>query len=452
MRWGTQCPHSRGLGGPLWQVVGGPATVPVTWCALDGWHTLRLVVRVPSDFRYWANLDRPRVRAARAVIRTALGFDPAPPDDVVRTFASMYYDADPVCEAFVADAYRGGSTAGRAVLERALADGVDAVPEAGASLRGLFADIEDDPSWLRWDQVERGARAFRRYGTAVFRFAGAITLEGYAESSVAKALVLTGAYSGASARNRFLETVAFWIAVSEPGGLRPGAPGRASALRVRVMHVFVRRRLLAHPSWDLDAWGVPISQGDALLTLMGGSFAPGIAMRLVGYWPSRGDIEAMMHFWRYVGHLMGVRPRWYPSSLAEGAQLAFVTLVKGAHRSGSDGRELCQSYAQMFRPDPGGTRASRLRARLEQRLHLAYIRLFVTPRSHHRNQLPAAGPWVLVPLAMAPFIAAIDLARRASPRVDALVDRFARRRRARWFDRHMGGRTPEYRPAERFTR
>ena len=69
-----------------------------------------------------------------------------------------------------------------------------------------------------------GARAFRRYGTAVFRFAGAITLEGYAENSVAKPLALTGAYAGSSTRRRFLETVAFWIAVSEPGGLLRGAP------------------------------------------------------------------------------------------------------------------------------------------------------------------------------------------------------------------------------------
>ncbi len=410
------------------------------------------MMRAPGEFRYWINLDRPRVRALRALIRTLLGFDPAPPDDVVRTFAAMYYDADPVCEAFLDEAYRAGSAAGRAMLERALANGVDDVPGAPPSLAALFDDVERDPAWLDWDRVEQGARAFRRYGTAVFRFAGAITLEGYAESSVAKALALTGAYSGATARTRFLETVAFWIAVSEPGGLRPGAAGRASALRVRVMHVFVRRRLLAHPAWDADAWGVPISQGDALLTLMGGSFAPGVAMRVLGFWPSRAEIEAMMHFWRYVGHLMGVRPRWYPSSLVEAAQLAFVTMVKGARSSGSDGRELCQSYAQAFRPAPGGTRLERLRGALEHRTHLAYTRLFVTPRSYRHNQLPAAGPWVLALLGTAPWVAVTEIVRRASPTIDELVDRAARRRRARWFARHMGGRVPEYRPVERFTR
>jgi hypothetical protein len=411
------------------------------------------VDRVPSEFRYWDHIDHPRVRRVRAIAKRLLGFDPAPADDVVRTLAAMYYDADPPCEAFVDDVYlKQGSSVGRAMLERALADGVDAVPDAPASLRDLFADVECDPPWVDWDKVERGARAFRRYGTSVFRFAGAITLEGYNENSVAKPLALTGAYTGTSTKRRFLETAAFWIAVSEPSGLRPGAPGRGSALRVRVMHVFVRRKLLAHPAWDLEAWGVPISQSDALLTLMGGSFAPGLALYLLGYLPSFADIEAMMHFWRYVGHLMGVRPRWYPQTLRDAAQLSFVTFVKGARLSGDDGKLLCQSFATAFAPDAKAPLRDRLRAELEHRLHLAYTQLFVTPRSHRNYGLPTAGAWVALPLAIAPLRAAAELARRTIPGVDGVLDRFARRERERWFARHMAGRSAEYKPVEHFTR
>jgi len=410
-------------------------------------------MRSPGEFRYWQNLDRPAVRRLRAIVKAVLGFDPAPADDVVRTLAAMYYDADPACEAFVDEVYlQRGAAAGRAMLERALAEGVDATAGAPASLRGLFGDLERDPPWLDWARVEQGARAFRRYGTAVFRFAGAITLEGYAENSVAKPLALTGAYTGASTKRRFLETVAFWIAVSEPGGLRPGAPGRASALRVRVMHVFVRRKLLAHPAWDLAAWGVPISQADALLTLMGGSFAPGLALHALGYLPSKGDIAAMMHFWRYVGHLMGVRPRWYPETLRDAAQLSFVTLVKGARLSGDDGHELCRSYARAFAPDAELPWRARLAAELEHRLHLAYTQLFMTGKSHRAHGLPAAGAWLLAPLATAPLTAATELARRTLPGLEPMIDRAARRGRARWFARHMGDRSAEYKPVETFTR
>ncbi len=402
---------------------------------------------------YFENRDKPWARRLRAALKLTLRFDPAPPDDLVETIASMYYDADPLAEAFVDEVYLGRSSAeGRALLDQALSGGVDSVPNAPQSLRRLFADIETDPAWVDAEKVALGARVFRRYGTLVFDFAGAITLAAYSESSVAKPLALTGAYAGASTRKRFLETAAFWIAVSEPGGLEVGAPGRASALRVRIMHVFVRRRLLQHPEWDLKSWGVPISQADALLTLMGGSFAPGVALYALGFRTSRREIEALMHFWRYVGHLMGVRPRWYPESLRDAVQLGYVTAVKAAHRAGEDGRRLCQSYVEAFAPPDDLSGLARLRGHLEHRLHRGTTRLFLPPWLYRKNGLPPAGAWALLPLALFPVVFTAETLRRRVPALEAAADRMARRQRSRWFSRHMAGRTAEYRPAEHFTR
>jgi hypothetical protein len=213
--------------------------------------------------------------------------------------------------------------------------------------------------------------------------------------------------------------------------------------------------LLAHREWDLAAWSVPINQADALLTLMGGSFAPGLAMYAMGFMPSRDDIVAMMEFWRYVGHLMGVRPRWYPASLTEAAQLAFVTFLKGARRSGADGRSLCQSYARAFAPDQDRLPAplvARLQSELEHRVHLGYTRYFTSRRTYRDNGLPPSGPWGWLPLMLFPGIATAELLRRKFPALDEVADRVARRQRARWFARHMGGRSAEYQPVERFTR
>ncbi len=407
----------------------------------------------PTEFRYWDRLERPWARAARAVGKRVLGFDLAPADEVVRAFAAAYYDADPLAEAVVDELYLGGEPArGRAMFEQALTAGVGAVPAAPASLAALFADLDDDPPWLDRARLAHGATVFRRYGADVFRFAGAITLAAYAENSVAKPLALTGAYAGGSTRKRFLETCAFWIAVSEPGGLDRGAAGRASALRVRMMHVFVRRRLLAHPEWDAAAWGVPISQADALLTILGGSFAPGYAMRLLGYRPTTADIEAMLHFWRYVGHLMGVRPRWFPTTVRDCAQLAFVTALKGAGRAGDDGRALCASYVAAFTPPAALPWPARVRAWWTDGLHRGFTRVFMPPPAYAANRLPSAGLWPLAVLAPAPLRFAAETARRALPRLDAVADRVARRQRAAWFAAQMGDRAAEYRPVEQFTR
>jgi len=218
------------------------------------------------------------------------------------------------------------------------------------------------------------------------------------------------------------------------------------------MHVFVRKKLLAHPEWDLAAWGVPISCGDAMLTLMGGSFAPGTALAAIGFVPSRADILALMHFWRYVGHLMGVRPSWYPTTLREAVQLAFVTAIKGVRGSGDDGDTLCRSYADAFAPPRDVPLRARWRDELEHRMHLAYTQLFMSRRSHRAHGLPRAWPWMLALVATAPATATIDVARRLVPSLDRIVDRVARARRDRWFARHMAGRTAEYVPSERFTR
>ncbi|MBO6934758.1 MAG: DUF2236 domain-containing protein [Deltaproteobacteria bacterium] len=399
----------------------------------------------PTEFRYFERLNEPLPRRLRAVSKRFLGFDPAPPTEVAETFASMYFDADPLAEAFVDEVYLGrGRTEGRAMLEQVLAQGVDSIDDAPESLRTLFADIETDPEWVDWGAVERGAKVFRRWGTAIFRFAGAVTLAAYAESSVAKPLALTGAYAGGSTKHRFLETAAFWIAVSEPGGLRPGGEGRASALRVRIMHVFVRQRLKSHPEWKGDAWGVPISQADALLTLLGGSVVPGLGLHAMGYRTSRDEIRDAMHFWRYVGHLMGVRPRVHPDTIGEALQILFVAAFRGAMTAGEDGRHLCKSFVEAFTPGPD----AKPWAKLEDRLHRGFTQFFLPPPVYRANRLPSAGPWALVPLAMAPPIFGLETLRRHIPPLEKLADTVARRQRRRWLERHLPGRKAAYAPVE----
>jgi hypothetical protein len=411
----------------------------------------------PSEFRYWDNIDKPRVRALRGFTRSLFGFDPAPSEERVQEFAASYYDGDPLAEEFVREVVEPlGYEKARAMLDQALANGVSSVPDAPPSLTRLFEDLESDPEWVDWKAIELGAKVFRRYGSSVFKFAGAITLQAYFENSVAKALILAGGYDGDTTRGRFVETASFWIDVSEPGALEPGQAGRACAMRVRIMHVFVRRRLKEHPEWDLEAWGLPISQGDAVLTLLGGSVVPGLAMQAMGYRPSRREIEAMLVFWRYVGHMMGVRPRWYPESIREALQLLFVSTIKGANKAGEDGKRLCQSYAGAFAPKPGlhrqASRVERLRARVDYGMHLGYTRFFLPPASYRANELPAAGLWRFHPLLQFPFLFTAETLRRNIPGLDRVADRWARGQRKRWFDRARNGHRASFAPPQTLSR
>lgn len=409
---------------------------------------------IPTEFRYWERIGDPQVQRARKAFQKVFRFDPQPSDDYVRRFAEGYYAADPVAEAFVDEVYlTRGAREGRRMLDQALEHGVDSVPDAPESMHRLFAEFERDPEWLDRAQVDLGAKVFRRWGTSVFSFATTSTLEMYSESSITKPLSLSGGYAGKKAHHRQLETVRFWLDVSAAGGLEPGAPGRATAMRVRIMHVFIRRKLLKHPEWDWDAWGMPISIGDATLTLMGGSVVPGLALWSMGHQTTVREIEATLHFWRYVGHLLGVQPEWYPRDFRELIQLMFAAFVKRAYAAGADGEELVESYLPAFAPKPGSPWRKRLRDEVNYRAQIGYTRFWSLPATYRRHQMPRAWPWALHPVLQFPVIFTLETARRLLPPLDALADRVQDRRRWNWYRNEVGEHArAKFEPPEEFRR
>jgi mpaB/rubber oxygenase-like protein len=406
--------------------------------------------RFPSDFGiYWENTKKPAVRRARRVFKALFRFDPLPSAENVEKLGFGYYDADELADAFVDAVYLAPSRAeGWRMFEQAIEHGVNTVPDAPVSLIRLFAELESEPDWVDHELVELGAKTFRRYGPTVFSLAGAATLLGYTESSVAKPLALTGAYAGESARKRHMDTARFWIDISEPGALRHGGRGRATAVRVRVMHAAVRRKVINHREWDLAAWGVPISQSDALFTLIAGSLAPGFGLRLMGYRTSIAEIEAMMHFWRYIGHLMGVRPRWYPTDVKEAIQLSAAFALKRRFSAGADGVELIESYPAAFRPKPGTTLRRRLRDEVNYRAQLGYTRYFLPRSFYRRYEMPNPWPWALHPLLQAPLIFTVESLRRRSATVEHLQDRYASWRRESWWRNETSDNETGFRAVE----
>src|ERR1700736_998335 len=173
--------------------------------------------QIPTDFQAFRDKrSRHSGQHKRRGVKLLQGAATLPSDDHILDFAHAYYDADPVAEAFVKDAYvDGNSSHGRAMLDQALAHGVESVPDAPASMVRLFSEFEKDPPWVDHDLVERGAFLFRRFGPAVFSFNGVGTLLAYTENPIVQPLSMTGKYAGDAALNRFMETARFWIDVSD---------------------------------------------------------------------------------------------------------------------------------------------------------------------------------------------------------------------------------------------
>ncbi|GEE00098.1 hypothetical protein nbrc107696_05440 [Gordonia spumicola] len=386
----------------------------------------------------------PQHRRIRDRVKRFTRFDLLPSDAVRGAFVSGHSDGDPVAERFVAQTYHGemGSAKARELLDEALRVGVDNVPDAPESMRELFAEFETVPDWVDPELIEQGAAVWRRWGYSLGAVGNAGTMDTYTEASLAVPLSLSGGYAGASALHRYLETSRWWLEVCRPGAvLTPGSTAREVSLKVRVMHVSVRARVAAHPEWRSDVHGLPISQSEMMLTLLGGSVAPALGLFALGFLTSPAEMRAVLHFNRYLGHLVGCRvDEMYPETVADGVRLLYYFDATRKHDSGPLGPELVEGFVPSFRPGPSVRGVGRARALAHLHLQAGYTRLFMLPWNRKDYRLPSGLPGLAFLVARAPFVAVVELLRRVVPAVDDAQQRIAVNSWRRWHAWHLGSR------------
>ncbi|WP_235503309.1 oxygenase MpaB family protein [Aeromicrobium sp. Root495] len=399
-------------------------------------------VRCPTHFGYWEAKETPtwkkRERLAKKVFRHQL----FPDDDKAQLLCEDLFAGDPVAERFVAEVFFGeiGPKKGRQMLMQALEEGVDAVEGAPDSMKELFAEFESVPDWVDVELVKKGAEVWRRWGTMLFSVAGAITLEIYTEGAVAKPLALAGGYAGDNALRRFLETSQFWIDMSEPGKiLEPGSSARTTAMLVRVMHVSVRKRVGEHPEWDHDAYGLPISQTYEQMTQIGGAVAPALSLWLAGVHTTPSEMRALIHFNRYMGHLVGVQPRWATHTIRDQLQVLAMATAARTYDAGDAGKELIESFPAAFAPRPGQRGLRRLRAWYNHRIYAAYCALWMAPPTRRMYDMPSAAFGLGVIVLRLPFLHTVEILRRL-PGLKQLHVKVVDRHRRNWLEAQMNGR------------
>ncbi len=57
-------------------------------------------------------------------------------------------------------------------------------------------------------------------------------------------------------------------------------------------------------------WGRPMNQFDLAMTNLAFSSVVLLGIRALGIFPSKQETESFLHFWRYVGWLMGIDEKW----------------------------------------------------------------------------------------------------------------------------------------------
>jgi hypothetical protein len=273
-------------------------------------------------------------------------------------------------------------------VRAALADGVDAVPEAPEALRAFVEHLEDRPSWVDDDLLDRGGAAARRIGKDGFDIlAFGSLLGGYRSGGALQPLVRTGRFE--DTLNRVGETGQWWLACTAPGGMAREGEGWRLSVHVRVMHAFVNYQLERDPDWDRDLRGVPINAYDRAGTI--GSFSTSYLLqaRALGVRIPPADAAAIMHLWSYVGWLMGVEERWLPRSERIGRRV-LANVIAGFSAPEESSRQLGSGLIGMHDRAPGIGRLRRAYER-ERALSVAtYLNL-----GHGMKDVgqPARPPW-----------------------------------------------------------
>lgn len=247
--------------------------------------------------------------------------------ELAAAYLAGMWDGDPLADAFVADLDILGHGRGMRMLRQACREGVEAVPEAPASLQALFAELDAVPDWVDLETIDRDSVHLGRYSRQAGIVLGAASLvSGYANSAASRPLAMTGRYLDAAGA-RTVEVGSWLVAATEAGGLARHGRGFELTVRVRMIHALVRRALLRSPDWDLDGWGVPISQAYLAYTLTEFCLIPLRGMRSIGapYLPS--EVAAYYARWRYVGHLLGIDAALLPADRSAQEALEEIYLL-----------------------------------------------------------------------------------------------------------------------------
>jgi hypothetical protein len=407
---------------------------------------------LPGAFVYFEDESRPGAVRLTEHLQKIAGTDLALPTSVVTAMGHSLDQGDRLGDAWYADARsRGTVRQAREEFNTAVARGIENIDDPAPALVALFTRIHLEPEWLDWDLFDRGATVFRRYGKELYPYFGMATFAGYRTPSVTKPLILTGAYTGNSALNRFWETCKHWTDVSEPGGMRPGRPGFVTSLHVRLLHCMIRARIVNHREWDRAHLGVPISQFNMFNTLMAGSVISGQQLRSLGYRTSDDDIVAMLHMWRYIGFVMGVETPWYPETIEDGYRAMRLIAVAQRTEDNEDSRKLCHSFMDAYKPDPAARGWARAKAEFNYRFQLGHA-YFYTPGSYVKSGFPDVGLWRHAPLVRVVPNYLRDTACRHSPWVAQQVDRRHRDWRQRELERTLGAGKGSYSPVETLSR
>lgn len=350
--------------------------------------------------------------------------------------ARQMLEGDPLADEVIAMFQQLPPGQGRKLLDTALENGIDAIPDAPQALINLFRQVDTVPVWVDRDKILQGAKAFLRTGPFAEMVLRNLALTGgYLSGPAIKTLAFTGQLDRKTPR-RLVETARFWLDLMDDDAMSRFGPGFKSAVRVRIMHAQVRNMIMKSGRWKTEEWGLPVSQSDMMATVLEFSIVTIIGLRALGFRFTREEREAMYHLCRYMGYLSGVQESILPCDEQDAQRATYMQFLL-AGQSDEDTRLLGQAIYNVPVQRAGEGKIAQFAARIDQNYRTGFTRLLLGSKSSDALGLPPARLGQLAVLLTAPAVFSLETLRRKLPYSTAALASISRRYYRAYLDQGM---------------
>ena len=280
----------------------------------------------------------------------------------------------------------------RKLFETALYQGVEKLDIDEPVLTDFFDLVTTPPVWLEPEKLTTAVKFTHRLGhNSTFILRDAALMVGYQFPGFNQPLIMTGALNQYAGK-RLAETQKWWLDVNQQQSFQRFNSGFISTIYVRFIHALVRFQLNKSKDWDHAFWGTPINQYDQAMTNIAFSGLLLIGSRVLGIFPSKAESEAVLHFWKYTGWLMGIDEKWLIEKESDGWKLLYwmqfvhpqsdaSSMALGATLS----KEPFERQYKYLRP---------FQQKLAYRQHLELTQFFIGKKRMHKLGLkPQSAAW-----------------------------------------------------------
>ncbi|WP_158860945.1 oxygenase MpaB family protein [Lunatibacter salilacus] len=221
-----------------------------------------------------------------------------------------------------------------------------------------FEWMKTSPVAVDRKKVLRSQRFFEENGTLYLTLLGFYSLPySYAFADGAQVLVRSKRIME-DVGKRLTETAFFVLECFRPALFIGDDQSVLSLAKVRLIHAFSRFFIQNHASdWDPE-WGIPINQEDLLQTNLVFGFLVMRSMRKIGLTVPQEEVVASLHYWKIIGHYMGINIEYWPDTAREAYFLE--KCIRNRHLKSSEaGRMLIKvliNYYREFFQNPAITR------------------------------------------------------------------------------------------------